>query len=86
MTPAANFPLVSTTPAVPVLVAKFAARIVDTGGKFATRVIDTRGVLCLANIREFLKKFEMTLILCFGARGKMIHERNLKQNLVTLSR
>jgi hypothetical protein len=27
------------------------------------------------------KKFEMTLILCLGARGKMIHERNLKQKI-----
>jgi hypothetical protein len=33
--------MVSTTPAV--LVAKFAAGVVDTGGKFATGVYDTSG-------------------------------------------
>jgi hypothetical protein len=37
----ANFPLVSTTPVV--LVAKFAASVVDTGGKFANGVVDTGG-------------------------------------------
>jgi hypothetical protein len=35
----ANLPLVSTTPAV--LLAKFAAGVVDTGGKFASGVVDT---------------------------------------------
>jgi hypothetical protein len=41
MTPAANLPLVSMTPA-----ANFAtsfARVVDIGGKFATGVVDTAG-------------------------------------------
>ncbi len=41
MTPLANLPLVSTTPAVPV--AKFAAGVVENGGKFATGVADTGG-------------------------------------------
>ncbi len=39
MTPVANLPPVSTTQAE--LVAKFAAKVVDTGGNFATGVIDT---------------------------------------------
>ncbi len=34
LTPVANLPAVSTTPAV--LVAKFVAGVVDTGGKFVT--------------------------------------------------
>jgi hypothetical protein len=29
-------------------------------------------------LREFSKKFEMTLMLFSGAWGKMIHEKNLK--------
>jgi hypothetical protein len=37
----ANLPLVSTT--LVKLVAKFAARVVDTAGKFATSVVDTGG-------------------------------------------
>ncbi len=37
-------------------------------------------------LRELLKKFEMILMLLFWARGKGIHEKNLKQKiLVTLS-
>jgi hypothetical protein len=36
-----NLPSVSTTPAE--LVAKFAARVFDTGGKFAAGVVDTGG-------------------------------------------
>ncbi len=43
MTPVANLPPVSTTPAVQV--AKFAASVVDTGGKFATGVADNAGVV-----------------------------------------
>jgi hypothetical protein len=30
-------------------------------------------------LREFSKKFEMTLMLFSGAWGKVIHEKNLKQ-------
>ncbi len=30
-------------------------------------------------LREFLKKFEMILMLLSGAWGKVIHEKNLKQ-------
>jgi hypothetical protein len=41
LTPAANLPPVSTT--LVKLVAKFAARVVDTGGKFAAGVFDTGG-------------------------------------------
>ncbi len=55
--------------------------LVDTGGKFPSGVVDTSGVPWLANITEqnFLKKFEMTLILFSGARKKRIHGKNLKQ-------
>jgi hypothetical protein len=41
LTPVANLPLVSTT--LRILVEKFAAVVVDTGGKFAAGVIDTGG-------------------------------------------
>jgi hypothetical protein len=43
LTPVANLPPVSTTQGE--LVAKFAARVVDTGGKFAAGVVDTGGNL-----------------------------------------
>jgi hypothetical protein len=39
--PAANFPPVSTTPAVPE--AKFSASVIDTFGKLATGVVYTSG-------------------------------------------
>jgi hypothetical protein len=42
LTPEANLPPVSTTPAE--LVAKFAAGVVDAGGKFAAGVIDTGSI------------------------------------------
>ncbi len=56
----------------------FTTGVVDTGGKFATGVIDTGGAPRLAN---FVQKFGMTLVLFSGAWGKMIHEKNLKQNI-----
>jgi hypothetical protein len=66
-------------------VSKFAAGV-DNGGKFATSVIDTGGARSLANLSmNFFEKFEITLILFPGAWGKVIHEKNLNQNLVTLS-
>jgi hypothetical protein len=46
----------------------FATSIVDTGGKFVCEY------LC-----GFSKKFEVTRTLFSGARGKVIHEKNLKQ-------
>jgi hypothetical protein len=49
--------------------------VVDTGGKFATGVVDT------GDAREFLRKFEITLMLFSGAWWKMIHEKNLKQQI-----
>ncbi len=50
--------------------------------KFAAGVIDTVGAPWLANLYENLwKKFEKTLMLFLGAWGKMIHEKNLKQNI-----
>jgi hypothetical protein len=51
---AANLLPVSTTPAV--LVAKFAANVIDTGGKFATGVTDTSGAPSLANISKNFRK------------------------------
>jgi hypothetical protein len=62
-------PPVSTTLAK--LVAKFAAGVVDTGGKFATGVVAP----CLANISEFLTKFETVLMGYYGAGGKLIPEK-----------
>ncbi len=77
----ANFPLVSTTQAE--LVAKFAAGVVDTGGKFATGVVKNGGApLTCEYLREVSKKFKMTLMLFSGAWGKVIHEKNLKQNIL----
>jgi hypothetical protein len=32
-------------------------------------------------LREFSKKFEMTLLFFSGAWGKVIHEKNLKQKI-----
>jgi hypothetical protein len=48
LTTVANFPPVSTTPAV--LMAKFAAGVVYTGGKVATCVADNVGVIFKAII------------------------------------
>jgi hypothetical protein len=60
------FPLLATI--VNVLVAKFAAGVVDTGGAPGP-----------ANIsRKFRKKFEITYMLFSGAWRKMIHEKNQK--------
>ncbi len=70
--------------------------IVDTGGKFATGVNNTRGTggichrcrwhwwctLTCENLREFLKKIEMTVKLFSGVWGKVIHEKNLKQKIL----
>ncbi len=77
-------PPVSTTQAE--LVAKFAAGVVDTGGKFAAGVVDTGGnlppvSLTCEYLREFSKKFEMTLTSFSGAWGKVIHKKNLKQKI-----
>jgi hypothetical protein len=72
LTPVANLPQVSLTPVVPV--AKFAASVIDTRGKFANLSCE---YLC-----EFKKKFEMTIMLFLGARGKAIHEKNLKQKIL----
>jgi hypothetical protein len=70
----ANFPPVSTAPAVSV--AKFAASVVDTGG----------APWLGEYLHDFSKKFEMTLMLFLGARGKMIHEKiSEAKNLVTRS-
>jgi len=75
---------------------QFAAGVVDTGSKFAlastipgvleakfgSDAVDTGRAPWLANIpANFLKKFEMTLMLFSGAWGKMIPEKNLKQKI-----
>jgi hypothetical protein len=69
----------------------FATGIVDTGGEFATNVVDTGSTggkiyhwWCnlTANISaNFQQKSEMTLMLFSGAWGKMIHDKNLKQQI-----
>ncbi len=78
MTPVANLPPVSTT-----LVKLVAAGVVDTGGKFAAGVNDADGKLppawCTFSreyLREFSKKFEMAVMVCSDAWGKLIHEKN----------
>ncbi len=50
LTPVANLPPVSTTPEV--LVAKYTASVIDTGGKAATGVVDTSDASLLGNISE----------------------------------
>ncbi len=40
-----------------------------------------RCTLTCEYLREFSKKFEMTLMLFLGAWGKVIHEKNLKQKI-----
>ena len=78
--PVANLPPVSTT--IGKLVAKFVARVVDTGRKFATGVVDTGGAPQLANISaNFRKNFETVLMGDSGAGGKLIHEKNQKQKI-----
>jgi hypothetical protein len=65
------------------LLAKFAAGVVDTGGNLPP-VANFRHRWCALtceNLREFLKKFEMILMLISGAWGKVIHEKNLKQKI-----
>jgi hypothetical protein len=60
----------------------FAAGVVDTGGKFATGVVDTGGQSLAANISaNFRKKFETAPMVCSRAWGKLIHEKNQKQNI-----
>ncbi len=54
LTPVANLPPVSTTLAK--LVAKFAARVADSGGKFAAGVVDTGGAPLHANISATFRK------------------------------
>jgi hypothetical protein len=56
-------PTVSTTPAV--LVAKFAAGVVDTGGKFATVFVDTGGARSFANISTNFRKIRNDLTVIF---------------------
>jgi hypothetical protein len=60
----------------------FAAGVVDTGGKFATGVVDT-GLcpLTCEYLREFLNKFETLLMGYSGAEGKLIHEKDQKQQI-----
>ncbi len=77
---------------------EFADSIDDTGGKFANSINNTSvtgSKICrwchwfqwctftCKYLREFLKKFEMSLLLFTGAWGKnsWIHEKNLKQKI-----
>jgi hypothetical protein len=55
LTPVANLPPVSTTPAVPV--AKFAAGCKFATGVFGTGVVDTGGAPSLANISMNFRGF-----------------------------
>jgi hypothetical protein len=71
----------------------FAAGVVDTGRKLTPGVVDTGSNLppmwlilmvhlTCKYLREFSKKFKMTLMLFLGAWGKMIYEKNLKQKIL----
>jgi hypothetical protein len=81
LTPVTNLPPVSTKPAE--LVAKDAAGVVDTGHKFTVGVLDTNGATC-EYLREFLKKFKMTLVLFSGAWGQSCESR--RQMISSISR
>ncbi len=68
---------------------KFAAGVVDIGGNMPpvslTPVanlppVSLTSVAC-EYLCEFSKKFEMILLLLSGVRGKVIHEKNLKQKI-----
>jgi hypothetical protein len=50
--------------------------------KLAAGVLDTSGAPSLGNIHvNFRKKFEMTSMLFSGAGRKIIHEKNLEQDI-----
>jgi len=49
---------------------KIATGIIDTGGKFAAGVNYTSGTFTCEYLREFSKKFEMTLLLFSEAMGE----------------
>ncbi len=56
--------------------------VVDTGGKFApTAPASLIPVVHLDYLRELSKKMETTLMSSLGARGKVIHEKNLRQKI-----
>jgi hypothetical protein len=64
--------------------------VVDTGGKFAASVFDSSGKFLVhlafrISLQILEKKIVITLLLFPGTWEKMIHEKNLKENLVTLS-
>jgi hypothetical protein len=48
----------------------------------ALLLIPVRCTLTCEDLREMLKKFEITLLLFLGAWGKMTHEKNLKQKIL----
>jgi hypothetical protein len=62
-------PPVSTAPVV--LVAKFAAGVVDTGG-----------APCLANNSVIFEKIQNNPYAFFRGLGKVIHEKKLKQKIL----
>jgi hypothetical protein len=47
----------------------------------ATGAVDSGGDLTCEYLCKFLKKIEITQVLFFGAWGKMIHDKNLKQKI-----
>ncbi len=74
LTPEANLPPVLTTQAVPV--AKFAAGVIDNWWVNCHQCHWYRWcTLTCKYLREFLKKFEMTLKLFSVAWGKMIYKK-----------
>jgi hypothetical protein len=76
-TPAANLPPVSLTPVANL-------PLVSTSGPGGKFVIGVNALTC-EYLREFSKKFEMTLMLFSGAWEKVIHEKKPEaKNLVSL--
>ncbi len=76
-----NLPPVLLTPVATLQFANLSTTQAELVAKFAAGVVDTGGAPRLANICEFSKKFEITLMLFSGAWGKVIHENNLKQKI-----
>jgi hypothetical protein len=74
------------------LVAKFAADVVDTGGKFAAGVVDTGGNLPPVSLTpvvhldlrispRIFEKIRNDPNVIIRGLGKVIHEKNLKQKI-----
>ncbi len=61
---------------------KFIAGVVDTGKQLITGVIDTGDKHSFANVSENFQKNSNWPNGILGARGPMIHEKNLKSKIL----